>query len=256
MNKIQLSINLTLLTLLFACFAQDVQAQTETTRNSIQNLPKTEFSKESWQNQLTDKSAAILKNKRPAFFSLDYETRKSESKSKVSLNINQNNYVRPTAGKRFQRYLNNTVGPFAFIGAGIGAGIAQADQNPPEWKKNTNGYLRRFASNVGENAIQETVAYGLEEALKLDSKFYKSKKKDFGSRVKNAFLSSFTARTPSGKRVFNPSRIIGTYTANIIAAEAWFPDRFNYQDGLRQGTKSVAFSIGFGFLREFLFPQK
>ena len=167
----------------------------------------------------------------------------------------QKGYVRPSANARFKRYLDNTVGT-GLIGVGIGAGINQIAEVPPEWKRNGNGFARRFASAFGENAIQETVAYGLEEAFKLDSKFYKSKKRDFGSRLKNGLLSGFTARTPGGKRVFNPSPIVGAYAANVISTETWYPKRYNYKDGLRQGTQTAAFSAAFGLLNEFLFNRK
>ncbi len=167
----------------------------------------------------------------------------------------QNNYVRPTADQRFKRYLNKTVGT-GLIGVGIGATFQQISNNPPEWEKTGKGFARRLGSNFGENAIQETVAYGIEETFKLDSKFYKSKKRDLGSRIKNGLLSGITARTPSGKRVFNPAPIIGTYTANLISTQVWYPKRFGYKDGLRQGTQSVGFSIGFGLLNEFLLNRK
>ncbi|MCB1022971.1 MAG: hypothetical protein KDB79_01180 [Acidobacteria bacterium] len=163
-------------------------------------------------------------------------------------------YIRPTSKQRFNRYLD---GMFVkgLIGVGASSVVQQIAENPPEWEQNGKGFLRRVGSNFAENIIEESVAYGLEETLKLDSKFYKSKKKDFGSRVKNAFLSSFTARTPSGKRVFNPSRIAGRYTADIIATETWFPKRFSYKDGLRHGTRGIGFDIGLNFLREFIFPK-
>ena len=166
-----------------------------------------------------------------------------------------NNYVRPTANQRFKRYLNNTAGT-GLIGVGIGAAIQQIADVPPEWENNFKGFARRFGSTFGENAIQETTAYGIESALKLDGKFYKSQKRDFGSRFKNALLSGVTARTPSGKRVFNPAPIVGVYTANLISTQIWYPKRYDYRDGLRQGTQGIGFIIGFGFLNEFLLNRK
>ncbi len=111
------------------------------------------------------------------------------------------------------------------------------------------------ASSFGENAIQETVVYGVEEVFKLDGKFYKIKKRNFGSRLKNGLLSGVTARTPDGKRVFNPAPIVGAYAANIISTETWYPKRYSYRDGLRQGTQNIGFTIGFGLLNEFLFKR-
>ena len=179
----------------------------------------------------------------------------NNSQTDSTVTQRQSNYVRPAANERFKRYLNKTVGT-SLIGVSIGATINQIAEVPPEWKRNGKGFARRFASSFGENAIQETVAYGLEEVFKLDSKFYKSKKRDLGSRIKNAFLSGITARRPNGKRVFNPAPFVGSYAANIISTQTWYPQRYNYQDGLRQGTQNVGFGIGFGFINEFIFNRK
>ena len=163
-------------------------------------------------------------------------------------------YIRPDKVNRFKRYINRTVGT-GLIGVGARSVVQQFTETPPEWEQNAGGFARRFGSNLAENAISESIAYGMEETFKLDSRFYKSEKKDFGSRLKNALLSSFTARTPSGNRVFNPSRIAGRYTADIIATETWYPKRYSYKDGLRQGTRGIGFSVGFNLLREFVFPD-
>ena len=165
-------------------------------------------------------------------------------------------YVRPSSEKRLKRYLNNAVGPFALIGVGFASAIDQADKKPPEWKRNANGFARRFGSNLGESVIQETVTYGLDETFKLDAHFYRSQKRDFSARFKNALLTSFTGRTANGKRVFDPSRIVGTYTGSLIAVNTWYPKRFNSQDGFRRGSQALAFSVGFNFLNEFLFHRK
>ena len=175
-------------------------------------------------------------------------------KAETTFTRQNQNYIRPNAKTRFNRYVNRMVGT-GLIGVGASTVVQQISETPLEWEKNSKGFMRRFGSNLTTNAISETTAYALEESLKLDSKFYKSKKKDFGSRLKNAVLSSFTARRPNGKRVFNPSRIAGRYTANVIAAETWYPERYSYKDGLRRGTRGIGFNIGLNFLREFIFPE-
>lgn len=161
-------------------------------------------------------------------------------------------YTRPDAKKRFRRYVNSTIGPFALLGNGIGAGFSTASNEPEEWGKSWEGYGRRLASNVGRNAIRNTITYGLDEALKLDSHFYRSEKRDVGSRVSNALLSVVTARKPNGKRTIGAPRLIGTYTANVIAAETWFPERFSWKDGVRSGTISLGFTAAFNLFREFI----
>jgi hypothetical protein len=108
------------------------------------------------------------------------------------------------------------------------------------------------ASNFGKNVIKQSVQFGLDETLKLDSHYYRSQKKDFGSKFTNAVISPFTARTEGGKRVFGIPRVAGTYTAHIVAAETWYPDRFDWKDGLKSGTISLGFNAAFNLVKEFV----
>ncbi|MCY7344676.1 MAG: hypothetical protein LH614_00495, partial [Pyrinomonadaceae bacterium] len=192
----------------------------------------------------------------PVLETFKSDTSEVSDKSKLSGATPQTTpYVRPSLNQRAKRFANNAVG-VGLIGVSISSIVSQARNEPPEWKKTSGGFARRFGSNLAENVIAETIAFGLEESLKLDSKYYKSTKRDFGSRFRNAILATFTARNPAGKRVFNPSRIVASYSSNVIAAEAWYPKRFSYKDGLREGTQNLAFSVGFNLIREFIFNRK
>lgn len=164
-------------------------------------------------------------------------------------------YTRPNAEKRFKRYLNSVAGPFALMGNAIGAGIGTAANEPEEWGKKPAGFGRRFASNLGRNAIRNTTIYALDEALKLDSNFYRSQNRAPGARIKNAFLSTVTARKANGKRVVGVPRLVGTYTGAVIASETWFPKRFSYKDGLRDGTISLGINSMVNLFREFLLKK-
>jgi hypothetical protein len=164
-------------------------------------------------------------------------------------------YVFPSTSVRFKRYVWNTVGPFSLLGAGVGAGIDQWDNNPPEWRQGASGYGKRFASKLGQNAIQQTVTYGLSEAFGLDSGFEKSSRRGFGPRLADALVQNVTSRTHSGKRIISAPRLAGFYAGGLIPALTWYPSRYGYKDGLRAAT----FSLGAGFLtnvlREFIFHK-
>lgn len=168
---------------------------------------------------------------------------------------NQAAYVRPDAEKRFKTFVSDTVGPFAWVGITAGAGFSTAVNNPKEWGKSANGFGKRFASNFGKNLIKNTAIYGLDEALKLDSHFYLSPKSNFGSRVSNAFLSTFTARKPNGKRTIGVPRIVGSYTSDIIANEAWYPARYGWKDGLKGGSMTLGVNAFFNLFREFVLKK-
>ena len=94
--------------------------------------------------------------------------------------------------------------------------------------------------------------YGLDEALKYDSKFYRSRDRSLSSRIGNALISPVTARNKRGKRVIGLPRILGTYTSNVVAAETWYPSRYTYKDGLRSGTISLGMNAAFNLAKEFV----
>ena len=160
-------------------------------------------------------------------------------------------YTRPDSKTRFTRYINGVVGPVALIKEVASAGFSTWRNAPEEWGKGWEGFGRRFASGLGKSAIKGTTTYILDESFKLDSNFYRSTKKSTRGRLGDAVLSTFTARKPDGKKVFGFPRIAGTYTASVVAAETWFPKRFNYTDGLRSGTISLGFNVALNVFREF-----
>ena len=162
-------------------------------------------------------------------------------------------YVFPTHRERFNRYLKSTVGPFRLAWSAGAAGIDQWRDHPEEWGQGMKGFGRRYASNLGQNAIHQTVTYGLDEAFGLDTGFKKSTREGFGGRLKDALLQNVTSRTKSGRRVVSVPRFAGAYSAAIISRETWYPERYSYKDGLRAGTANLLTGFGINLLREFVF---
>lgn len=161
-------------------------------------------------------------------------------------------YVFPTRRERFKRYVKSTVGPVSLIHTTVSAGINQWRDNPEEWEQGASGYGKRFASSFGRTAIQQSVSYGLDSALGLDTGFKKSQRKGFVPRMKDGLAANITSRTRSGKRVISVPRISGVYASAIISHETWYPERYNYKDGLRSGTGSLITGFGLNLIREFV----
>ncbi len=162
-------------------------------------------------------------------------------------------YVFPTRKERFDRYVKSMFGPSALLRAAVTAGINQWEDSPEEWEQGASGYGKRFASSFGRNAVQQTVVYGLDSALGLDTGFRRSPSKKFGARLMHALAENITSRTKSGKRVISVPRITGAYTSGVISREAWYPERYNYKDGLRSGTNSLLIGFALNVVREFVF---
>jgi hypothetical protein len=195
-----------------------------------------------------------------AFSVYSQEVKKEDSKSQTTQTVVVTNqtttnqdYVFPTHRERFNRYVKSTVGPFRLAWSAGAAGIDQWRDHPEEWGQGMKGYGRRYASSFGQNAISQTVTYGLDETFGLDTGFKKSKNEGVGARVKDALLQNITSRTKSGKRIISAPRLVGIYTGAVVSRETWYPDRYSYKDGLRAGTGTLLTGFGINLLREFVF---
>ncbi len=166
-------------------------------------------------------------------------------------------YERPDAATRRKRFINSTIGPFALGRMVATAGISTWRNSPEEWGTKWEGFGRRVASNVGKNAIKQTAKFGLDEALKYDSHFYRSDKSTpFGTRLTRALLSPVTAKNKKGTRVVGIPNLVGTYTSSVIAYETWYPKRYDWKDGVKSGTISLGFNAAFNVFKEFMWRKK
>jgi hypothetical protein len=198
-------------------------------------------------------TAALLVMLVAAFSASSQENTKPQTTDQsADIKTTNQDYVFPTPRKRFNRYVSSTVGPIRLLRTGVSAGLDQWNDKPEEWGQGAKGYGKRFASSFGQNAIQQTVTYGLDVALQLDTGFEKSKQKRFFPRLKDALVQNVTSRTKSGKRVISVPRLAGVYAGGVVPTETWYPSRYSYKDGLRHGTKSLLTGFGFNLLREFV----
>ena len=188
-----------------------------------------------------------------AFSVSSQETTTQSQTTQPSTNqVTNSEYVFPTPRERFKRYVKSTVGPTRLAFTAASAGINQWTNHPEEWGQGAKGYGRRYASGLGENTIRQTVIYGLDSAMGLDTGFQRSKREGFFPRLKDALLQNVTSRTRNGNRVISVPRLAGVYTGAIVSRETWYPDRYSYKDGLRSGTKSLLTGFGINLVREFV----
>jgi hypothetical protein len=162
--------------------------------------------------------------------------------------------VRPAAPERFTNYLQATVGPRALLETVAWAGIAQTSNTPSAWRRDANGFAKRYASIVGQGVIQESVAYGLSEALAVDSRFHKSRKHGVLPRAGDAMLQAITSRRADGSRVVSGPLLAG-YAAGGLGMMSWYPPGYTYKDGVRYSAMALASRAGINVIRELVFRR-
>jgi len=162
-------------------------------------------------------------------------------------------YVRPTHRTKANNYLFDAYGPYPIVGAAAAAGINQLSNAPPEWRQGSAGYSKRFGSDFAIAAVATTARFGLAEAFKEDTLYYRCSCSGVMPRLGHAVTSTLTARRGrDGHRVFSLPAVLAPYAGTMTAVYGWYPDRFGAKDAFRMGNYSLLAYIGGNIALEFL----
>lgn len=163
-------------------------------------------------------------------------------------------YIQPSEKTKLRNYFFDAYGPYPIVGAGIAAGINQADNTPPEWHQGAEGYGRRMGSDFGIAAVSITTRYALAEAFREDTLYYRCECKGFLPRLSHALISTFASRRGAdGHRVFSFPALVAPYAGTMTAVYAWYPGRYNAEDAFRMGNYSLLGYAGGNVALEFLY---
>ena len=163
-------------------------------------------------------------------------------------------YLRPTQKIMARNYVFDGFGPYPIAGAALTAGINQLGNSPPEWNQGVAGYSKRFGSDLGIAAVATTTRYGLAEAFKEDTLYYRCECSGVFPRMSHAVFSTFTARRgEDGHRVFSFPALIAPYAGSMTAVYGWYPNRFGAKDAFRIGNYSLLAYVGENISLEFFY---
>lgn len=156
-----------------------------------------------------------------------------------------------TAKDRWDYYVKeNFASPGAFFRAAGPASGMQMGDNPPEWGQGMSGYGKRLADQFALRTIQGTIEFGAAAAMDIDPKYRPCQCRGFFKRFGYAVLSNAVTYKTDGTRTVNAPNLVGIYGSNF-ASLAWYPSRYSYKDGLREGTQSLLIGGSFNIFREF-----
>ena len=163
-------------------------------------------------------------------------------------------YIRPPPSKTLRNYTFDAFGPYAIAETVLIAGLDQATNTPPEWRQGFVGYSERFGSDFGIGVVATSTRYGLAEAFREDTSYYRCSCTGFIPRLRHAALSTFTARRgEDGHRVFSVPSLVAPYAGAAGAVYGWYPTRYKAEDVLRMGNYSLLESVGGNIALEFLY---
>jgi hypothetical protein len=154
-------------------------------------------------------------------------------------------YIPPTQSTKFHNYVFDAFGPYPVSAAALTAGLNQFTNSPPEWRQGVEGYSKRFGSDFGIIAVGTTARYGLAEAFKEDTMYYRCECRGFLPRLTHAAVSTLTGRRgKDGHRVFSIPSLIAPYAGTMTAVYGWYPRRYGARDAFRMGNYSLLGYMG------------
>jgi hypothetical protein len=155
---------------------------------------------------------------------------------------------------KIRAYLFDAFGPYPIAGALLIGGVHQAENAPPEWGQGVSGFGRRFGSSLGIEAVTTTTRYGLAEAFREDTVYYRCECKGILRRFEHAMISTVTSRRgEDGHRSLSFPAIVAPYAGTMTAVYAWYPARFGAKDALRMGNYNLLAFAGENFALEFIY---
>jgi hypothetical protein len=163
-------------------------------------------------------------------------------------------YLRPTQKIMIVNYAFDSFGPYPAAGASLAAGINQFGNSPPEWRQGIEGYSKRFGSDFAIATVGTTTRYGLAEAFKEDTLYYRCECRGVFRRLSHAAISTLTGRRGAdGHRIFSISALVAPYAGSMTAVYGWYPNRFGVKDGFRIGNYSLLSYMGGNVALEFFY---
>jgi hypothetical protein len=136
--------------------------------------------------------------------------------------------------------------------AGMGAALDQERDRPGEWGQGWGAFSERYASHLGQYAIQRSIMFGVQAIDHEDPRYYRSTRKSFGGRVGDAFLHTIWHHDDSGGMMPAYSEFFGDYGAAALSRYLWWPRRFHNGEAVFvAGSDTILIDAGINLFKEF-----
>ena len=158
-----------------------------------------------------------------------------------------------TPGQKLELFAKESLDPFTFFGAAVGATVSHAEQSNPAYGEGSRAYRQRLGAAYIDVASQNFFSDALLATIfREDPRYYRlGPKASILKRVGYSMSRVVVTRTDSGKTCFNFSGVLGT-AMGIGLSNAYYPQA-NHNGGemLSRAETSFASSAVSNLLPEF-----
>lgn len=157
-----------------------------------------------------------------------------------------------TVGEKFSIFTRSAVSPKTYITDAWNAGVAQAENNDPEWGQGAEGYGKRYAAAYTDSMVRNFFRkFAFPSIFSQDPRYYRSEKSGGGARFGHALAHTFVTRSDEGYDSINYSQLLGT-SAAVAIGNLYHPGhKRGFKPAAERFGTSIGYDMGFDVLREF-----
>jgi len=153
---------------------------------------------------------------------------------------------------KFDLFVQDSLDPVTFLGAGFYAGLDQAQNLDPSYGQGAQGYGKRFGAELaGQATSRFFMDFAYPSIFREDPRYYRLGSGAFGKRLLHAVGHAVLAHRDNGHVMFNFSEWLGT-VSTVVVNNTYHPDN---RRGFARTSERVGYSVlqdvGFNVLREF-----
>ena len=147
---------------------------------------------------------------------------------------------------RRQVYFHKLTGFQAFYETVPGTISDHARNFPDSWGRGPGGFVKRFGSQYGQFAADETIEFAMSGWRQEDPRYHRKETGGIGSRLAYSLGALFWTYNEKGKKTVASARLTGIYGGWAIATVGWLPEseksfnRVMFNAGLNVITKAGA----------------
>jgi hypothetical protein len=159
-----------------------------------------------------------------------------------------------TSGQKF-KLAGQYLSPYTFVFVAAEAGFNQARNSPKEYGQGAEGYGKRYGAGLADGLTDGVFVTGVfPSLLHQDPRYYRLGDGTFSHRTGYAFTRILVTRQDSGRKAFNFSEILGSFSSSALAV-AYYPEsQRDFSNVAERAGIQFAFDAGFNFLKEF-YPE-
>jgi hypothetical protein len=144
---------------------------------------------------------------------------------------------------KFALFVQDSLDPVTFLGAGFDAGIDQAENTDHSYGQGAEGYGRRFGAELAGQATSRFFKdFAYPSIFSEDPRYYRLAHGPSGRRLLHALEHVVVAHHDDGKLMFNVSEWLGT-ASTVVLSNTYHPDN-------QRGFAPAAQRVGYGFLQD------